>query len=105
LNDYFTAQPNAPKECRYQDLHDFLSRVTLDIPELKSKAIITQAPDKERSQGAVVVLLDIDVFCSESLPYDGESMWHMLDQFREIKNAIFEASLHKKAKDLFGPIQ
>ena len=105
LNDYFTAPPNAPKECKYQNFQDFLSRVTLDIPELNARAIITQAPAQERSQGAVVVLLDIDVFCSESLPYDGESMWRMLDQFREIKNHIFETSLHQKAKDLFGPIK
>jgi len=105
LNDYLTAPPNAPKECKYQDFHDFLSRVTLDIPELKSKAIITQAPAQEKPQGAVVVLLDIDVICSESIAYDSESMWHMLDRFREIKNDIFEASLHQKAKDLFGPIQ
>ena len=105
LNDYFTAPPNAPQECKYQDFQDFLSRVTLDIPELKARATITQAPSQERPQGAVVVLLDIDVFCSESLPYDGESMWRLLDQFRDLKNDIFEASLQQKAKDLFEPIK
>ncbi len=105
LNDYFTAPPNAPKECTYQDLHDFLSRVTLAIPELKARATITQAPSQEKPQGAVAVLLDIDVFCSEAFPYDGESMWRLLDQFRDIKNDIFEASLHPKAKALFEPIK
>ena len=105
LNDYFTAPPSAPKKLKYQDFHDFLSRVTLDIPELQARATITQAPSQERPQGAVVVLLDIDVFCAESLPYDRESMWRLLDQFREIKNDIFEASLRKKAKELFEPIK
>ena len=105
LNDYFTAPPNIPKEYRHQDLYDFLSRVTVAIPELKARAVITQAPLQEKPLGAVAVLLDIDVFSSESLPYDRESMWRILDQFRDIKNEIFEASLHRRAKDLFEPIK
>jgi len=103
LNDYFTAPPSAPKESRYQDVYDFLSRVTIAIPELKARAIITQAPLQEKPVGAVGVLLDIDVFSVESLSYDSESMWRILDQFRDIKNEVFEASLYPRTKSFFEP--
>jgi uncharacterized protein (TIGR04255 family) len=105
LSDYLTAAPSAPKGCKYQDFRDFLSRVTLDIPELNAIAIVTQAPAQERRPDSVNLLLDIDIVRSETLPADVEAIWRILDQFRDIKNEIFEKSLHQKAKDLFGPLQ
>lgn len=105
LSDYLTAAPIAPKDCKYQDFRDFLSRVTLDIPELNAIAIITQAPAQERQPDSVKLLLDIDIIRAESLSTDVEAIWRILDQFRDIKNDIFEKSLHQKAKNLFGPLK
>lgn len=105
LSDYLTAAPSAPKGCRHQDFRDFLSRVTLDIPELNAIAIVTQAPAQERQPDSVNLLLDIDIVRAGVLTADVEAMWRILDQFRDIKNDIFEKSLHQKAKNLFGPLQ
>ncbi|MEW6246674.1 MAG: TIGR04255 family protein [Nitrospirota bacterium] len=105
LSDYLTAPPSAPKDCKYQDFRDFLSRVTLDIPELNAIAIVTQAPAQEMQPDSVHLLLDIDVIRAEALPAHTEAMWRILERFRDIKNEVFEKSLHQKAKDLFGPLQ
>jgi uncharacterized protein (TIGR04255 family) len=104
LSDYLTAAPSAPKGYKYQDFRDFLSRVALDIPELNAIAIVTLAPAQERQPDSVNLLLDIDIVRSAALPADVEAIWRILDQFRDIKNDIFEKSLHQKAKNLFGPL-
>lgn len=105
LSDYLTAAPSAPKDCKYQDFRDFLNRVTLDIPELNATAIVTQAPAQERQPDSVNLLLDIDIIRAEALTADVEAVWRILDQFRDIKNDIFQKSLHQKAKNLFGPLE
>ena len=100
LSDYLTTPPDVPKDFEYQSLHNFLSRVTVAIPDLNAMATITQAPAREPST-QVVLLLDIDIDRDQRVPLHPETMWQTLDRFREIKNSIFEKSLKPRAKELF----
>jgi uncharacterized protein (TIGR04255 family) len=101
LGDYLTKPPDVPKDLEYQSLSNFLSRVTVVIPDLNASATITQAPTGESRLDAVVILLDIDIVMSKRIPSSSEALWQTLDRFREIKNSIFEKSLHPRAKELF----
>lgn len=101
LTDYFTAPPNVPKNLEYQNLSQFLSRVTVTIPDLHASATITQAPVPDSRLYGVVILLDIDIIKNERMPSSSEALWQTLDRFREIKNSIFEANLTPRAKELF----
>ena len=101
LIDYFTTPPNVPKNLEYQTLSQFLSRVTVVIPDLHASATITQAPVPDFRLDGVVILLDIDITKDKRMPSSSEALWQTLDRFREIKNSIFEASLTPRAKELF----
>lgn len=101
LTDYLTAPPDVPKDFPYQSFLDWLSRVTVAIPDLQAMAIITQAPADEPRQDSLKILLDIDIVRRGIATIDSEAMWTTLDRFRTLKNTIFESSLRDKAKELF----
>ena len=101
LTDYLVAPPSIPPNIPYQTFIDWLSRVTVTIPDLNASAIITQAPAAEPRPDSLTILFDIDITRMAKAPLDPEAMWTTLDQFRTLKNTIFEASLRDKAKELF----
>lgn len=101
LSDYLTTPPDVPKDFEYQNVNNFLSRVTVGIPDLNASALITQAPAREPSS-EVVLLLDIDIFRNQRVSLHPQIIWQTLDRFREIKNSIFEKSLKPRAKELFN---
>ena len=101
LTEYLTAPPDIPKGFPYQSFLDWLSRVTVAIPDLNAMAIITQAPAEEPRPDSLKILLDIDIVRRNTATIDPEAMWATLDRFRILKNTIFEASLQDKAKELF----
>lgn len=101
LTDYLVAPPSIPQNIPYQTFIDWLSRVTVAIPDLNASAIITQAPSEESRSDSLTILFDIDITRRAKAPLDPEAMWTTLDRFRVLKNTIFEASLRDKAKELF----
>jgi len=101
LTEYLVAPPDIPKGFPYQSFVDWLSRVTVAIPDLNAMAIITQAPADEPRPDSLKILLDIDIVRRSIATVDPDAMWATLDRFRILKNTIFEASLRDKAKELF----
>lgn len=101
LTEYLAAPPDIPKSFPYQSFIDWLSRVTVAVPDLNAMAIITQAPADEPRPDSLKILLDIDIVRRTTVIIDPEAMWATLDRFRDLKNTIFEASLLDKAKELF----
>jgi len=101
LSDYLATAPDVPKDFEYQGILNFLSRVTVAIPDLNAMATVTQAPAREPSS-EIVLLLDIDVARNQRVPLHSQTLWQTLDRFREIKNSIFEKSLKPRAKELFN---
>ncbi len=101
LNDYFTAPPQVPSDLRYQELNEFFGRVSINIPDYKALAILMHAPAQESYPGSVAVTLDIDVSRGERAPVSAFPIWETLDQLRDLKNIIFEASLRPRTKELF----
>ncbi len=102
LGDYFTAAIGPPKTLPYRNFDYFFSRIRIDILEIDAQAIITHAPVRETPLGeAEVIILDIDVFKQGAMLLEEMDLWKTLDQFREVKNRIFEASLRPKTKRLF----
>jgi len=100
LNECLTAAPGIPKSLP-QKFDSFFSRVEFTIPEANAKAIITQVPASPLFPNSVTIILDIDVLRQEHIPLNNQTIWTTLDQFRDLKNTIFEASLHQTTKDLF----
>jgi uncharacterized protein (TIGR04255 family) len=101
LNDYFSAAPQIPKKLPHQHLANFFSTITVDVPDLNALAVITHAPAPKPFPGSVTVILDIAILRAQKLSLDSGNIWEPLDQLRNLKNNVFEASLKKKAKELF----
>lgn len=101
-SDYFTEAPRIP-EGLPQDLKHFFSRIEVHNPDPEAFIIITQAPAPNPYHSQPTFTLDIDVIRERRMPLDSFDLWRALDHFRELKNTVFEASLHPKAKKLFRP--
>lgn len=101
LLDYFTEPPRIP-EGLPQALKHFFSRIEVVNPDPEATIIITQAPAPQPYQSQPTFTLDIDVIREQRMLLDSFDLWSTLDRFRELKNTVFEASLHPKAKKLFG---
>jgi uncharacterized protein (TIGR04255 family) len=99
FEDYLTASPRVPKGLP-QTLSSFLSRITVPNETISAAAIITQALEKPE-EDCVPVVLDIDVFSSQSFDVKGNSHWDMLEQLRDFKNDAFFSSITKKTEGLF----
>ena len=102
LLDYFTEPPRIPRGLP-QRLNHYFSRIEVNNPDPNALVIITQAPASNRYQSQLTFTLDIDVIREQRMPLDSFDLWGTLDRFRELKNTVFEASLHPRAKNLFGP--
>ncbi len=102
LYDYFAAPPRIPPDLPYQDMLDFSSSVTIKVPSYKALAHVKHYPAPRQYPGAIAVALDIDVFRSERLTLTAFSIWEFLDELRDLKNTIFEASLLPRTKELFN---
>jgi len=100
LYDYFTAPPRIPPDLPYQDMLDFSSSVTISFPAHKAIAVVKHAPAPQPYPGTISVILDIDVFRNERATLSTFPMWETLDQLRDLKNEIFEASLLPRTKEL-----
>ena len=102
LLDYFTEPPRIPVGLP-QSLNDYFSRIEINNSDPEAFIIITQTPAPQKYQNQPTFTLDIDVIREQRMLLDSFDLWSTLDRFRELKNTVFEASLHPKAKNLFGP--
>jgi uncharacterized protein (TIGR04255 family) len=101
LEEYLTAPPKIPGGL-LQEMENFFTRVQFKNPDPKATVIVIQAPSPNPYEGKMTITLDIDVFREYPEPIGDETLWQTLDQFRILKNRIFEASLHQKTKLLFN---
>ncbi len=100
LRDYLTAPPGRP-ESAPEVLASFLTRVVIPYEELGATAIVTQALEKVADDGAVPIILDIDVFKSDSFDIGSTDAWDTLDKLREVKNQLFFNSIEEKTVELY----
>jgi uncharacterized protein (TIGR04255 family) len=64
------------------------------------KAIINSGIEGASAPDAMTILLDIDVYCTESVPADAPRVWEILGQLRDRKNKIFEACITDEVRRL-----
>lgn len=102
LLEYFTEPPRIPNGLP-QRLNHYFSRIVVNNPDPNAFIIITQAPAPQQYQSQPTYTLDIDIIREQLMPLASFDLWSTLDRFRELKNTVFEACLHPKAKELFGP--
>lgn len=100
-SDYVSASPSLPR-LNWKPLKRYLMQVAR--PEESARAGITINTGTIQSPlvGYLSILLDIDVFRESDIPGDEESLWMMIENFRNDKNEIFESSITDASRALFN---
>lgn len=96
LQKYSTIKVEAPLE--NQELKEVFTRLVIS-PRLDINCIVTQVLNRQNSGQNLI--LDIDVFTEENISLDDEVLKKLLNNFRDIKNSVFEQSLTPKMKESF----
>jgi uncharacterized protein (TIGR04255 family) len=101
LEDYIKLHPQIPP-IGSGPILGYMMQVTLPTHDPKWRATITSAqvmppPVPEHMS----LLLDVDVSRTEDFSVNDGELWSVIDQARDIKNAIFEGCITDKARRLF----
>lgn len=84
-----------------QILNNFLMVIESPQEDLQARLRISEALMPSPSETHVSVMLDIDLYRTESLDCDDAIIWGILSDLRHRKNRIFEACITDKTRELF----
>jgi uncharacterized protein (TIGR04255 family) len=84
-----------------QGLSSYFMHLVMPLQDIQSHAVIIETIIDPASPNIVSIVLDIDVFRTIDLPSEEDAMWVLIEQFRGVKNRVFEACITDKARDLF----
>lgn len=99
IGRYLEAPPALPAPIP-QVLREFLTRVYVDDDGTGASAVIVQALEKSMDPNTSSILLDIDAF--RELPPDDPPLPEIFQQLRQLKNAIFYASVTEKTVEMYA---
>ena len=100
FSEYLTVPPRVPDNVP-QNVGSFLSRVVVRDLQLDIAANITQALEKGVDPNYATIILDIDVYKRGEFDVDGDDIWPIFMQLRDLKNRIFFGSITEKTVRLF----
>ena len=101
IDTYLSIGPRIPDAVSTHVI-GFFTQLVLPVVDLgpEYKAIINIGVEPGTTRDATGLLLDIDVFCERAVPVDGNQMWDVLQELRNHKNKIFEASITDKIREM-----
>lgn len=97
--DYLRTVPEISRELP-QGLSSFFMQVQIPIADISGVVIINEALIPRTEPDIAPVLLDIDLFRTESVPQDEESLWNLFGELRTTKNYIFEKCITDNTRRL-----
>lgn len=100
VSNYLVNDPKTPIGLP-NDFSGFFSKVDVNIAELKSVAVVTQAP-QERKGDVLPVVLDIDVFRLGAEQFTENEAWEFIEKLRVVKNNAFVGSITDQMKERFN---
>ncbi|MBI4286371.1 MAG: TIGR04255 family protein [Chloroflexi bacterium] len=100
FKDYLTAPPTVPATLP-QAIRQFLTRIVVCDEEQLVFANITQALQKEKTPGNVVILFDIDVYKQDENGLDQGALEPTFERLHDLKNRIFFESITERTVRLF----
>jgi uncharacterized protein (TIGR04255 family) len=100
FSDYLRTYPQVSSDLP-QGLAGYFMHLSLPLEEIKGHAMIIETIIPPVRPEFVSLVLDIDVFRTENLPTDDNGVWELLEQFRNVKDNVFEACITPKARSLF----
>ena len=99
LKDYFRTGPEISADLP-QTMNGFFLRLLLPQEDLQGQVIINETIIPPAVPDSVSVVLDIDLFRDQAIPQDEEEIWKYFELFRDRKDAVFNACITDRAKEL-----
>jgi uncharacterized protein (TIGR04255 family) len=100
---YLAFRPLVPEISGKRPLTGYMQQVTLPTESEPWSATITSAVvTPPPLVNHISFLLDIDLFCFNSLPNSEDSLWDFIERARPIKNGIFERCITDESRKLFA---
>ena len=101
LKDYFNIYPEISDDIS-PSINGAYMQVKIPQPDLGKNfaSVINLATAEPDEPGFVTIILDIDVFALVEIDPTDSNLWAMLDQLREKKNKLFEASIKDSIREL-----
>jgi uncharacterized protein (TIGR04255 family) len=100
LKDYFQTLPQISPALP-QTLSGFFLQLRLPQPDLHGQVLINQTITPPAVEGAISVVLDIDLFRDNEVPQEETALWEAFEGLRTRKNEIFEACITDQSRELF----
>lgn len=101
IDEYVHLGPRIPPEASKQ-LVGYFMQLVLPAAELgpEFRVIVNTGVEPGTTPSSSALVLDIDVFCETVLSVHADAMWKTLEQLRNHKNRIFEASISDKVREM-----
>lgn len=100
INDYLRVGPKVSADLQHP-ISGMFMQLTFPQTDISCTAILTEAFGNPTVPNNVSVILDIDLFRDRDVPQDDPGIWEMFEVLHERKNAIFEACITDKTRELF----
>lgn len=100
LKDYLRTVPEVSPDLP-QNLAGYFMQLRIPLDDIGALLVLNQAIIDPAKPGVVSVVLDNDIFRVDDFGMDEGAIWGFLEELRKRKNAVFEASIEDKARELF----
>jgi uncharacterized protein (TIGR04255 family) len=98
MKDYLRTCPEVSPDLP-QTLADFSMQLRIPQEDINSTLLLRESVVPSAAQGVASVALDIDLFRTDDLPQDEETLWAFFEKLRVRKNDIFEACITDRTRE------
>lgn len=99
LKEYLRTGPEISSDLP-QGMVGFFFQVTLALTDISAMVNLTETVVESPLPDGVSLVFDIDLYRTEDLPSDDAGLWRLLEDFREKKDAVFEACITEKTREM-----
>jgi uncharacterized protein (TIGR04255 family) len=98
--EYVALEPRIPDII--SNIHGFTTQFVGDVPAVGGRVIVNAGTVASPLIDHVSLLLDIDLYVDQDLPQKEVEIWDLFLALRKQKNAVFEAFVTDRARELFN---
>jgi uncharacterized protein (TIGR04255 family) len=102
LKDYLSTVPEISPNLPQKAVKSFFMQVEIPQQDLDCTLLINEAIAPPVNPEVVTVILDLNLFRQQVWDSDDEGIWHFLEELRQRKNEIFEATITERTRGLIS---
>jgi uncharacterized protein (TIGR04255 family) len=100
IKDYLRTSPEIGQDLP-QNLDSYFMQLQIPMDDIRCKLVLNETIGQPSQVDHISLILDIDLFRTEDIPEEEESIWELFEALRRRKNEVFEACITDRARELF----